>query len=243
MLTETIMWICERDGSMKKCLSQEWLKFIACVTMLIDHIGAVLLPQYVWLRYIGRIAFPIYCFLLAEGVHHTSNPKKYGLRLGIDALLSEIPFDLALFGGVTPYYQSVMLTLLIAFAMALCMKRTTNIILQVLLVIPFAMIAEWLRTDYGGMGVVLVAVFVLSRDLPYKPLIQGICMAPILWMMEGMWVDMAGIWLPVEMLALVSMVPIGLYSGRKSATGRGVQTAFYLFYPVHLMILFVVSMI
>lgn len=228
---------------MKKCLSQEWLKIIACVIMLIDHIGAVLLPQYIWLRYIGRIAFPIYCFLLAEGVHYTKNPQKYGLRLAAGALLSEIPFDLALFGGLTPYCQSVMLTLLIAFCMALCMKRTKNTLLRVLLVIPFAVMAEWLRTDYGGMGVALVAVFVLTRDLPYKGLVQTLCMAPILWMMEGLWVDIAGVLIPVEMLALLSMVPISLYSGRKSMTGRGVQTAFYLFYPVHLTILFIVSLV
>lgn len=228
---------------MKKCLSQEWLKIIACVIMLIDHIGAVLLPQYIWLRYIGRIAFPIYCFLLAEGVHYTKNPKKYVLRLAAGALLAEIPFDLALFGGLTPYYQSVMLTLLIAFGMALCMKQTNNFLLRVLLVIPFAVMAEWLRTDYGGMGVALVAVFVLTRDLPYKGLFQTLCMAPILWMMEGFWVDIAGILIPVEMLALLSMVPIALYSGQKTTAGRGVQTAFYLFYPVHLTILFIVSLV
>ena len=228
---------------MKKCLSQEWLKIIACVIMLIDHIGAVLLPQYIWLRYIGRIAFPIYCFLLAEGVHYTKNPQKYGLRLAAGALLSEIPFDLALFGGLTPYCQSVMLTLLIAFCMALCMKRTKNTLLRVLLVIPFAVMAEWLRTDYGGMGVALVAVFVLTRDLPYKGLFQTLCMAPILWMMEGLWVDIAGVLIPVEMLALLSMVPIALYSGQKTTAGRGVQTAFYLFYPVHLTILFIVSLV
>ena len=228
---------------MKKCLSQEWLKIIACVIMLIDHIGAVLLPQYIWLRYIGRIAFPIYCFLLAEGVHYTKNPKKYGLRLAAGALLAEIPFDLALFGELTPCYQSVMLTLLIAFCMALCMKQTNNFLLRVLLVIPFAVMAEWLRTDYGGMGVALVAVFVLTRDLPYKGLFQTLCMAPILWMMEGFWVDIAGILIPVEMLALLSMVPIALYSGQKTTAGRGVQTAFYLFYPVHLTILFIVSLV
>ena len=67
----------------KQGLSQEWLKLTACATMLVDHVGAVLLPQYIWLRVLGRIAFPIYCFLLAEGIHYTKNPKKYGLRLGI----------------------------------------------------------------------------------------------------------------------------------------------------------------
>ena len=68
-------------------------------------------------------------------------------------------------------------------------------------------------------------------------------MAPILWMMEGLWVDTAGILIPVEMLALLSMVPIALYSGQKTTAGRGVQTAFYLFYPVHLTILFIVSLV
>ena len=227
----------------KRGLSQEVLKLIACFTMLIDHIGAALLPQYIWLRYVGRIAFPIYCFLLAEGIHFTKNPKKYGVRLAIGALLSEIPFDLALFGDVTPYYQSVMLTLLIAFFMALAMKRTMNPLLRVLIVIPFAVVAEWLRTDYGGMGVMLVALFVLTRELPYHWLIQTLIMAPILWMMEGMWVEIGRTWIPVEMLALLSMIPIGLYSGQKSTQSRGVQTAFYLFYPVHLTILYIVSLL
>ena len=227
----------------KSGLSQEWLKLIACVTMLIDHIGAALLPQYLWMRYIGRIAFPIYCFLLAEGVHYTKNPKKYGQRLGVGVLLSELPFDLALFGGVTLYHQSVMLTLFIAFLMALTMKQVRPVIIQVLIVIPFALAAEWLRTDYGGMGIVLVAMFVLTRELPARPVIQTICMAPILWMMDSMWAEIAGIWMPVEMLALLSMIPIGVYSGRKATGSKGVQAAFYLFYPAHLLILYLISVI
>ena len=224
-------------------LAQETLKLIACVTMLIDHIGAALLPQYMALRCIGRIAFPIYCFLLAEGIHYTKNPVKYGLRLSVGVLLSEIPFDLALFGGLTPYYQSVMLTLLIGFCMGQCMKMTDNPILRVLLVIPFFAIAEWFRTDYGGMGVALVAMFLLTRELPYKRLLQAVCMVPILWMMEGMWIDIAGIWLPMELLALLSMIPISLYSGRKSTVSRGVQTAFYLFYPIHLTLIAIISLL
>lgn len=84
----------------KRGLSQETLKIIACVTMLLDHIGATFCPG-IGLRIVGRIAFPIYCFLLAEGVHYTHSPKKYGLRLLIGALLSEIPFDLLFFGELT----------------------------------------------------------------------------------------------------------------------------------------------
>ena len=58
----------------KRGFSQESLKLIACLTMLVDHIGALLMPQYMWMRAIGRLSFPIYCFMLAEGVHYTKNP-------------------------------------------------------------------------------------------------------------------------------------------------------------------------
>ena len=68
---------------------------IALVTMLIDHIGAIFYPDMIALRVIGRIAFPIYCFLLVQGFLHTSNLKKYMVRMGVFALLSEVPFDLA----------------------------------------------------------------------------------------------------------------------------------------------------
>lgn len=98
-----------------KGLSQEGLKLIACVTMLIDHIGATLVMQllrnanayipelwtlYCTMRVIGRVAFPIYSFLLVEGFHHTRDVKKYVGRLGIGMLLSEIPFDVAFNGGI-----------------------------------------------------------------------------------------------------------------------------------------------
>src|SRR5699024_500130 len=98
-----------RRAMKEKGLSQEGLKLLACLTMLLDHIGATLVPGWT-LRIIGRLAFPIFCFLLAEGAHYTKNPAKYAFRLAIGAILSEIPFDFALFGGWTWYYQSVMLT-------------------------------------------------------------------------------------------------------------------------------------
>ena len=67
--------------------------------MLIDHAGAVLFPQYEILRIVGRLAFPIYAYTLVEGLVHTHDVKKYMLRLGAFALISEIPFDLAFFGS------------------------------------------------------------------------------------------------------------------------------------------------
>ena len=232
------------NGKMKKSgLSQEWLKVIACVTMLIDHIGAVLVPQSVFLRCVGRIAFPIYCFLLAEGVHFTKNPKKYALRLGMGVVLAEIPFDLAVFGRLTVQYQSVMLTLFIAFCMAITMKRVTDATLRLVLIIPFAMAAECLGTDYGGMGVILVALFVLTRELNNRGVVQFLGMALILWLMDSGQMNVLGIFLPIEMLALLSIIPICLYNGKKSTASPALQTAFYLFYPVHLVILHLIRCI
>lgn len=222
----------------KSGLSQEILKLIACVTMLADHTGAVLFPQYLSLRIIGRIAFPIYCFLLSEGVFYTKFPKKYGIRLGVGAILSELPFDLALFGCITLQYQSVMITLLLGFVMGICMKRVSKPHWQVLLTIPFAIIAQWLNTDYGGWGIALIALFILSRNLPQRLLVQTVGMAAICYLMDSFVMSIGGLRVPIEVFALAAMVPIALYSGEKQSKSKTLQWAFYLFYPVHLTVLF-----
>lgn len=223
----------------KRGLSQEGLKLIACVTMLIDHIGAVLVPQNIFLRMIGRIAFPIYCFLLAEGAHYTKDPRKYVLRLGIGAVLSELPFDLALSGGINWQYQSVMVTLLLGVLALLCMKKTNRLIVKLLVVLPFAAGAELLCTDYGGAGVLLIAVFGLTRGQPWWQTLLG--MLVVLYITPSVAVYPWGIRIPLELLGALSILPIVCYSGRKATGGKGVQWAFYLFYPVHLTVLYLLK--
>lgn len=220
-------------------LSQEQLKLIACITMLIDHIGATVLP-YIELRLIGRLAFPIFCFLMAEGVHYTRAPLRYGMRLLIGMLLSEIPFDFALFGGFTWAHQSVMVTLFLGFLGAMCMKRTDKLWLQLLLLIPFAAAADLLQTDYGGMGVILVGMFVLTRDVKNAFWIRTLLLAVICYLIGGACWYIRGIAVPLEMFAVFAMIPIGLYSGRKSTSSPLLQWGFYLFYPVHLAVLWLI---
>ena len=222
-------------------LSQEWLKIIACVTMLMDHIGAVLLPQYVWLRIVGRIAFPIYCFLLAEGVYFTKSPGRYGYRLFLGAVLAEIPFDIALYGALTLRSQSVMLTLLIGFLMALCMKNMQRLEIKALLIVPFAVAAEFLSTDYGGMGVALIGLFVMTRNQSWALPAQAAGMAAIFWLMDSIPVPIGTISIPIEMFAILSMVPIMFYSGEKASKSKVVQWGFYLFYPLHLTVLYLIG--
>lgn len=236
-----------------KSISQEGLKLLACLSMLVDHIGATLVIRliqetpsadaslvliYYLMRIMGRIAFPIYCFLLVEGAYHTRDPKKYGLRLFIGMLLSEIPFDLALsFRGPVCFdwtSNSVMVTLLLGFCMIEATKRVKGI-WKILLLLPFYLLAEWLHTDYGGLGILIIAVFALTKGMPRENLLRaaGLCMV----IYPGSRVYLGSIAVNLEWFAALALVPIFCYDGRKLTHNKGVQWAFYLFYPVHLTVL------
>lgn len=220
----------------KKGLSQETLKVIACMTMLLDHVGAMFVRGYT-LRIIGRIAFPIFCFLMAEGAYYTKNPRKYALRLLIGALLSEIPFDLAFQRGLTWRSQSVMVTLLLGFLVVEAIQNTQNNLLKLLAVSAGFALGQLLQTDYGGYGVLLIVLFSQTRR---KWWLQTVLVAMFAWMMDSVPVQVLGMRIPIEMFALLAMLPIGCYSGRKRSDSKVLQWEFYLFYPVHLTVLVVI---
>lgn len=220
-------------------IPQEGLKIIACLTMLIDHIGATLVPVMA-LRIIGRMAFPIYCFLLAEGMAHTKNVKKYGIRLAIGAVLAEVPFDLLLYGQLSWMHQSVMVTLLLGFFMTLWIRRVERG--QLVPVIIFAVAAELLSADYGCYGMMIIALFVMSRERKDRTAMQAMVLAAVCWFMGGEGWQFGSIYIPMQMCAVAAMVPIWFYSGRKTTNSKIVQWAFYLFYPVHLLVLFLIKM-
>lgn len=229
----------------KKIFSQEGLKILACVTMLLDHIGAVFVPSvanysvYYALWIIGRLAFPIYCFLLAEGVAHTKNPVKYGLRLLMGVFLAEIPFDLAFSGRWDWGSQSVMVTLLLGFGMALIMNRLDRT--KLVPVIIFGFLAELCQCDYGMWGIAMIALFVMTRERKDRNNLQVIGMLIVCYFMNSARVPIFGFRVPVELFAVLALIPIFLYSGKKSTDSKAIQMIFYLFYPVHLLVLYVLA--
>ena len=242
----------------KQGISQETLKLIASGTMLIDHIGATLVLSafyaviaaedyaaadswvslYNIMRLIGRIAFPIYCFLLVEGFRHTRDLKKYTGRLAIGVLLAEIPFDLALNGALFDWSSnSVMLTLLLGVLMMAGMD-CFNGWWKLLAVPPFYGIAELLQTDYAGHGILLIAMLALTRGIPHEKLWRTLGFAVLLWF--GATISFGPIEVPMEIFGLMALVPIFLYDGRKLTRSKAVQWGFYLFYPVHLLVIWAV---
>lgn len=231
-----------------RCLSGNVLKWIGIITMLIDHIGAVLIYKIflstmnpAWLklywpfRYIGRIAFPIFCFTLVEGFVHTRSRGKYLGRLFLFALISEIPFDLAVEGvWFTWNGANVMFTFTLGLALLWMIqwllermkgagtgiKRFLYALLVIADIVIIMGFAEYLNTDYGAVGILAIVLFYLNRERRLCAAIFG-CGAILLL---GR----------VELPGLLAILPILLYNGTR---GRQGKYFFYLFYPGHLLLL------
>jgi len=215
-------------------MSRFALKILAIVTMLIDHIGAVLFPHVTILRIIGRLAFPIFAYLITEGMLHTSNIKKYLWRLFLFALISEIPFDLA-FHGVFFYSksQNVFFTLLIGLAAITVLHQyfARNPVVSVAFVIAAALFAQFLHTDYGWFGVAVVVLFYCFHNYRTWGVFAFALLVAGYSLMGG----------PLEIFALASGIPILIYNGKKGSLNW--KYFFYAFYPVHLLLLYFVHIV
>ena len=220
-------------------LSGAALKWIAVISMFIDHAAAVLIEGswsagsaalsynvYLALRALGRLAFPIYCFLLAEGFRHTRDVRKYLLRLLLFGLTSELPFDLAFNRSLWDLsYQNVYFTLVLGLASVWAYSRvrqrvSSNSIPALLAAAPFVALAELGRTDYGAWGAGLVLVLYLLRD---REGWRNAASALILFGASEL-----------EVVGYVDFALFHFYNGRR---GRQPKYFFYVFYPAHLLLL------
>lgn len=243
----------ETAGQKKVGISADALKVIAMVTMAIDHTGAALCPYALTLRVIGRIAFPIYMWLLVMGFVHTSSRKKYMIRMAALAVLSELPFDLALTGEWTLQWQNIYFMLLLSLIlMALLEKamdigsRSRRIAMIGAAVIASMFLAEWLNFDYGCTGPVLAAVFYLYFRTGRPDLFAGFflfCFSRFLSpVLTGEPIGNLYMWLScflntsLECCGAMAIPFIRRYNGVRK--WKGGKAFFYLFYPVHLLILY-----
>lgn len=196
--------------------------------MALDHTGAVLFPQEIWLRCAGRLAFPIFCFLIVEGFVHTHDVYRYMARLGVFALISEIPYDLAFRGVCLEFaYQNVFFTLLIGIAMMKLLSVTRLWPEKAAILILAMWLAVVLRTDYNFRGILLIFMLYVFREQKFLVAAAG-----------GLWNFLyTG---TIQRYGVFSAVPMLLYNGKP---GRRMKYFFYIFYPAHLLILYGISRI
>lgn len=253
----------------KRGISGSTIKIIGIISMLIDHIGAGILGKlivninymqimmsgnqnnimrwlinndmlysvYIIMRRGGRLGFPIFCFLLVEGFYKTHDIKKYVLRLGLFALISEVPFDLCFNGSILEFhYQNVYFTLLLGLLTMIAFDRidkkewvaedmlnnVVKMLLSAAALVVGAGIAHVMKTDYAAKGVLCIMVlYVFGKSKPLQ--IAAGCVA-FLW----------------EVTAPLAFIPIGFYNGKR---GLKIKYFFYAFYPVHLFLIWLVSVL
>ncbi len=233
-------------------LTSNMLRILAVLLMLSDHIWATYMSFGDWMTYIGRMAFPIFAFQIAEGYIHTSNFKKYALRLLVFALISEIPFNLFCSSGLFyPFHQNVLFTLLLGLLAIRVIDRAKKehtakrIILSVLWLILICIAATIGFADYGFWGMVTVVMFYVLRDFPFAWVAQLVAMVLIhAVLLEGrvFLVEIFGrtLEIPTQSFAVFSLIPIWLYGGNKGRSSKIMQYGFYAFYPAHMLILYLI---
>ena len=227
------------------------LRWIALICMLLDHLWATVVPGNLWMTCVGRLAFPIFAFQTAEGYYHTSDLKRYMLRLVLFGLISEIPFNLMLSGSwLYPFHQNVMFTMLLGLLAVramekACTARTTRERLTaVLTMLLWVTVGAVTFVDYGAYGVITVLLFAACRKLPYEKLFQlaGMVCIHLFWM-EGMTMPVLGLEFPLQGFAVLALLPIWCYRGEKGPRSKAVQYGSYLFYPLHLLILGIIGQV
>jgi len=257
-------------------LSGTALKWIALICMAIDHVGAILVWQhyldlrstfgadaalwydiYIWMRRIGRVTFPLFCFVLVEGFVHTRSKPKYALRMLAFAVISEVPYDFALHNGVISYTSqlNVIFTLLLAFCALWLADELGKLVARavahirhqasgearpiwwVTALFSVATIAgaAWLAdgpidVSYHAYGILLIGGLYLARNHRVVQFLLG-------WAATAWYCDEHGSML--QMYALAGLGCIALYNGKR---GRGMKYLFYVFYPAHLLVLGLLKM-
>ena len=230
------------------------LHVLAMGLMLCDHVWATLPFAPDLLHLIGRIAFPIFAFLMAEGHVRTSDVKRYRKRLLILAAVTEIPFNLMCSGSVVyPIHQNVIWTFLLAsvgigFWQKAQENRSVSAVLKAIGMTALMYLAGYVCfVDYFGEGVLMVLVFYLLRGSRwYHRLGQAACLYGInVEMLKGqmLLIPLSGgtVEVPMQAFALLALLPIWLYRGRQGPHGKAVRLANYAFYPVHMLVLWLMA--
>lgn len=227
------------------------LHLLAMACMLCDHLWGTIVPGNDWLTCVGRIALPIFAFLLVEGYFHTSDLRKYVQRLLLFAVISEIPFNLALGSQVFyPIHQNILWSFLISIGLIHWNEKTRKkgkvwqrLLVGVASVLLGYLVGLLTMVDFYHAGILTALTFYFFRQRSWwTRLGQLVC----LWYINmellggyGYEIQLFGeTWFLMRQgLALLALIPIWLYRGKQGLHNRTIQYLCYAFYPAHLLVL------
>ncbi len=231
----------------KISLNRVQIKYIAIAAMFLDHLAAFLLtPEkypalivlYIIMRIIGRIAAPVMFYFLTEGYIHTLSKRNYCLRLLSFAILSQIPYSLVRYGSVSSGDLNVMFTLLFSFLMLMAVEKTSNQIIKGMAVFLFMFISVF--SDWGLIGPLMAWLFYVNRSDRKKQVrdyLMIICiqlLSAVVFMMCNThnWYE------GICQLDIFLVIPLlQLYNGELGRKTIVNKWMFYMFYPLHLVLI------
>ncbi|GKX29327.1 conjugal transfer protein TraX [Vallitalea longa] len=228
------------------------LKIIACTAMLLDHLGVYF--NFIILHVIGRIAFPIFAYLIVEGFFHTKNIKKYLIRLFAFAIISQIPyvlyfngpfFDLepANYSNPILYLQTLNIFFTLFFGLLAIYVFDKNKKMGIVVLVILCIIAQFTNADYGIYGILTIFLFYLFRGHFWKQTISYSTLTILILAKRlikfalrnySVFVRCFGIALIAQIFSILALVFIYFYNGKK---GKNIKYIFYVFYPGHLLVL------
>lgn len=225
---------------MTKGLSGNQLKLLAVVLMTIDHIGAILYPNVLWLRLIGRLAYPIFAYMVAEGCTHTRSLPRYFATMAAMAAICQV----VVYFVTGSLYQYILVTFTLSIGLVCLLKKardTNHMLWWLLSAAGIGMIwylTQWLPSqlrntdfsiDYSFWGVLLPVAVWLGKTRQQKLLITA-----------GILVLIAGTPNQIQMLSLCALPLLMLYNGQRGTWK--LKYFFYLYFPLHIVLLEVMAL-
>lgn len=223
------------SGRYNNQVSAFWLKITAFVTMIIDHLGLFFFPDILILRIIGRLSFPIFAWLIANGAIHTRNKFKYSGRLFAAALITQPIYYLANKQiGNTDIHLNIFFTLFLGLLTIFFIEKYKSFYIRALFICFAAFLSLQINADYGAMGILSIAFFYLFFNQKIYIVISQILIysAWYLWILYEMVLahqfSAERLAYFIQPLAVFSLVFILSYNGKE---GKEMKSVFYLIYP------------
>lgn len=224
-------------GFERRFMTSFAIKLIAAVTMFVDHMGLILFPQYKFFRIIGRLAFPLYAYCIAEGFRYTGSRKRYFLRVFILGLLCQVVYTIV--------ERDIYLGILLTFSLSILLMTVQERFLSewkngkyvwgaayLLSVIAVFLLTRIVTVDYGFFGIMLPVVTALFPDKPRRITAFAICLSVL--SLDAVYHGNS-----TQFYSLFALIPLLLYNGKQGK--YKLKHFFYIFYPAHLVLLYAID--